>query len=76
VTIAHLPRADGAPGTTLEVAGEVDPAVVAALAAAVDAVWPRSRPAPETDADRLPAWRFSGRWWSRPASARRDRPWA
>ncbi len=22
-----------------------------------------------------PAWRFSGRWWTRPATTRRDRPW-
>ena len=25
-------------------------------------------------ADAAPAWRFSGRWWSRPATSRRDRP--
>ena len=24
---------------------------------------------------RHPRWRFSGRWWSRPATTRRDRPW-
>ena len=22
-----------------------------------------------------PPWRFSGRWWTRPATTRRDRPW-
>ena len=21
------------------------------------------------------AWKFSGRWWARPGTARRDRPW-
>jgi len=55
---------------------EIDPAVLAVLAAAVDQAWPRPRvvvvaaepPGP-------PAWRFSGRWWSRPATTRRDRPW-
>ena len=53
---------------------EIDPEVLAVLAAAVDQAWPRpvavAAPAP----DRPPAWRFSGRWWSRPATTRRDRP--
>ena len=45
-----------------------------AIAAAVEALWPRpvvvveSTPPPR-------AWKFSGRWWSRPVAARRDRPW-
>ena len=56
---------------------EVDPEVLAVLAAAVDQAWPR----PVVSADQvgaaiLPAWRFSGRWWSRPANTRRERPWA
>jgi hypothetical protein len=62
-------------GIAVEVAGGADPAVVAVLAAAVDAVWPRARPMAGPERDRIPAWRFSGRWWSRPASVRRDRPW-
>lgn len=56
---------------------EPDPAVVALVAAAADAVWPRPAP-PRVDDAADPvhrAWRFSGRWWSRPAVARRDRPW-
>lgn len=57
------------------------PEIVAAIAAAVEAVWPRpvivasggperERGAPEY------VWRFSGRWWSKPVPLRRDRPWA
>jgi hypothetical protein len=56
------------------------PAVVAAIAAAVELCWPR--PAPD-DAPKHPPrarpeyiWRFSGRWWNKPVAARRDRPWA
>ncbi|MGA8726030.1 MAG: hypothetical protein WB565_13425 [Acidimicrobiales bacterium] len=50
------------------------PEVVAAIAAAVDQVWPRRRLVEEPGRDTVPAWRFSGRWWSRPATSRRDRP--
>jgi hypothetical protein len=45
-----------------------------AIAAAVEALWPRpvvvveSAPPPN-------AWKFSGRWWTRPVPARRDRPY-
>jgi hypothetical protein len=51
--------------------GELEAAVIAA---AVEALWPRPvvvAPAPE----RHEAWRFSGRWWARPSTARRPRPW-
>jgi hypothetical protein len=58
----------------VEVAGDVDPAVLAALAAAVDAVWPRPPLQVEPDLGGIQRWRFSGRWWSRPATTRRDRP--
>lgn len=54
------------------------PEVVAAIAVAVEAVWPRPRPAAPTT-ERAGAelvWRFSGRWWSKPVPLRRDRPWA
>jgi hypothetical protein len=47
---------------------------VAAILAAIELTWPRPvvmAPA----ADRENPWRFSGRWWSRPVAARRDRPW-
>ncbi|MGH9083222.1 MAG: hypothetical protein ACRDY3_11500 [Acidimicrobiales bacterium] len=54
------------------------PDVVAAVSAAVEAVWPRP-PTATGDGDRSDrqrqAWRFSGRWWSRPAMLRRERPW-
>jgi hypothetical protein len=55
---------------------EVDPVVMAVLAAAVDQAWPRPRLAGVEEASKPPVWRFSGRWWSRPAPTRRVRPWA
>ncbi|HXZ62030.1 MAG TPA: hypothetical protein VEG62_04750 [Acidimicrobiales bacterium] len=50
-----------------------DPAVLAAIAAAVDQAWPRPAPADQHDPAHL-AWRFSGRWWNKPLPLRRDRP--
>ena len=47
---------------------------LAAIVAAVELAWPRpvvvreERPA-------APVWRFSGRWWSRPHTVQRSRPW-
>ena len=55
---------------------QVDPAVLAVIAAAVDQAWPRPPIVVVEEARRAPAWRFSGRWWSRPATTRRERPWA
>jgi hypothetical protein len=55
---------------------DIDPEVLAVLAAAVDQAWPRPRLVLADQPPRPPAWRFSGRWWSRPATTRRDRPWA
>ncbi len=46
----------------------------AAIVAAIEALWPRPVVVPEPPR-RPSAWRFSGRWWSRPVPARRDRPW-
>jgi transposase len=52
----------------------IDAEVLAVLAAAVDQAWPRPR-VMATEATTGPsAWRFSGRWWSRPATSRRERP--
>jgi hypothetical protein len=52
-----------------------DPAVLAAIAAAVQLA--RPRPAPDDEYDPVhEQWRFSGRWWSKPVPLRRDRPWA
>ena len=53
----------------------VDPEVMAILAAAVDQAWPRPVVIVDAAPTGPPAWRFSGRWWARPATTRRDRPW-
>ena len=53
-----------------------EPAVLAAVVAAATQLLLRL-PAVEEGADAPAphvAWRFSGRWWSRPTVARRDRP--
>ena len=43
--------------------------------AAVEMAWPAPRSSsPEPAAGPSP-WRFSGRWWARPQTARRERPW-
>jgi hypothetical protein len=56
---------------------------LAAIAAAVDLAWPRpeattAQPSAATDTTASEAespWRFSGRWWTRPVTGRRVRPW-
>jgi hypothetical protein len=45
----------------------------AAIVAAVELAWPRRVEASPSTAP--PRWRFSGRWWSKPVPARRDRPY-
>lgn len=45
----------------------------AAIVAAVEGAWPRA--VAEESRDSAPRWRWSGRWWTKPAIARRDRPW-
>jgi len=46
----------------------------AAIAAAIEALWPR--PVVASVPDRAPGvWKFSGRWWSQPIPLRRARPW-
>ena len=47
----------------------------AAIVAAIEALWPRPVTVVETPGRPANAWRYSGRWWSRPVAARRDRPW-
>jgi hypothetical protein len=54
---------------------EPDPAVLAAITAAVQLAWPRPAPADERDPVHE-AWRFSGRWWNKPVPLSRNRPWA
>ena len=52
---------------------DVDPAVLAAIALAVDKVWPRPAETPQWRGGN-DGWRFSGRWWNQPVSLRRERP--
>jgi hypothetical protein len=48
---------------------------VAAVMAATTALWPRPVVNGPAAPHRNNVWRFSGRWWSRPIPARRDRPY-
>lgn len=47
----------------------------AAIAAAIEVLWPRQAGETEREPRRGSAWRFSGRWWSQPIPLRRARPW-
>jgi hypothetical protein len=47
----------------------------AAIAAAVEALWPRAQPVVDRYSEPTLAWRFSGRWWQRDRLAASDRPW-
>jgi hypothetical protein len=50
----------------------IEPAVLAAIVAAVEATWPRVAPAePVVEVADPARWRFSRRWWSTPPAARR-----
>jgi len=44
----------------------------AAIAAALEVAWPAVPPSATSDG--TPSWRFSGRGWRGPISARRERP--
>jgi hypothetical protein len=44
-----------------------------AIAAAIQMAWPR--PMLAVGRTPTPSWRFSGRWWTKPVAARRERPW-
>jgi hypothetical protein len=59
---------------TLRPRPEPDPAVLAAIASAVQLAWPRPA-APDEQQQVHEAWRFSGRWWNKPVPVSRDRPW-
>jgi hypothetical protein len=48
---------------------------VVAIIAGLEALWPRPVVVADETPHRSTAWRFSGRWWSRPVPARRDRPY-
>ena len=47
---------------------------LAAIVAAVEMMWPRAVVV-AAEPPTTPAWRFSGRWWSRPHTVQRSRPW-
>jgi hypothetical protein len=47
----------------------------AAIAAAIEVLWPRASSSNDGSARRGSVWRFSGRWWSQPIPLRRARPW-
>lgn len=47
----------------------------AAIAAAVEVLWPRLVVGGADHGRRGGVWRFSGRWWSQPIPRRRARPW-
>ena len=47
----------------------------AAIAAAVEVLWPRPAVAGGAADRRSGVWKFSGRWWSQPIPLRRARPW-
>jgi hypothetical protein len=47
----------------------------AAIAAAIEVLWPSPMTPAADDGRRAPVWRFSGRWWSQPIPLRRARPW-
>jgi len=47
---------------------------LAAILAAVEMAWPRPVAAEEPEPE-PGAWRFSGRWWSKPHTVQRVRPW-
>ncbi|HYN33457.1 MAG TPA: hypothetical protein VES40_12590 [Ilumatobacteraceae bacterium] len=46
-----------------------------AIVAATEVLWPRAAVNGPAETARNHVWRFSGRWWSRPVPARRDRPY-
>jgi hypothetical protein len=52
---------------------EPSPEELAAIVAAVEVAWPKPV-AVESSGPRTPAWRFSGRWWTKPIVERRARP--
>lgn len=59
------------PGVPVDPSAPTDDEL-AAIMAAVEVAWPR--PAVAEEAEAPSRWRFSGRWWSKPMPARRDRP--
>jgi hypothetical protein len=54
---------------------EPSPDEVVAITMAIELLWPKPLHPSAAMAGRAGAWRFSGRWWTRPVPARRSRPW-
>jgi hypothetical protein len=74
--MAGAPAAGWSPSPSPLPSPSPSPAELAAILAAVELCWPRPvvlATVPEPESSPL-TWRFSGRWWSRPVAARRDRP--
>jgi hypothetical protein len=66
VTAAAVSSSDISPTPTDE--------EVVAIMAGIEALWPKPTVVIDDTPARDTSWRFSGRWWSRPVPARRDRP--
>jgi len=58
----------------LEIKPAPNDAEVAAIVAAVEALWPRPMVVESGHSERVPKWRFSNRWWITPLPQRRQRP--
>lgn len=65
----NSPRAAGA-----AISPEPTDEEAAAIVAAVEVLWPRPTFTEDEVRRREAAWRFSGRWWSKPVASRRHRP--
>ena len=61
--------------STPEISPAPTEAEAVAIVAAVEALWPRPMMVIESEPERVPTWRFSGRWWAKPLPSRRDRPY-
>lgn len=64
--------AGGAPGPAGRW-GQPSEEELAAIVAAIELVWPRPAAAVIAPAEEESPWRFSGRWWTRPVTARQAR---
>jgi hypothetical protein len=58
----------------MQISGDPTDEETAAIVAAVELLWPRAVVVGSALEPRPSPWRFSGRWWSKPIAARRDRP--
>jgi hypothetical protein len=58
----------------LEISPSATDEEVAAIVAAVEAMWPRAIVIEPAASIRKPTWRFSNRWWISPLPTRRERP--